>query len=269
MKSTAVIIAIILALFLGCLYFTLYPDNLNNAYFRLFTYISPEEETAPAINNKLPFKVFTLTTQDDMKLSSKYYKAIKAETAKNSSVLLLHELGSDSSAWDNFAIMLKEMGYNVLTIDLRGHGNSEGVLENFEKTEFGNMVLDAKAGGDFLQSMNTGNKIAVIGAGLGANIAINYSVIYQPSAVIALSPSLDYNGITTDKTILSLKSPILILSSLDDPESSNSADILYIKLKNKDLSRNYTFKKAGRGTGMLGKEGADDILLEFLNANLQ
>ncbi len=63
----------------------------------------------------------TFTTEDGIKISANYWPA-KSENA----VVLLHMLGRNKESWTSFAEKLKKAGFNVLAIDMRGHGESGG-----------------------------------------------------------------------------------------------------------------------------------------------
>jgi len=64
----------------------------------------------------------TLTTQDDVRLYADYYKS---STLNAPAVLLLHMMPETKESWREFAKKLREVGFQVLAIDFRGHGKSE------------------------------------------------------------------------------------------------------------------------------------------------
>lgn len=47
-----------------------------------------------------------------------------AEESGASTVYLIHDIGEDRTIWNDYALELQDDGYNVLAIDLRGHGES-------------------------------------------------------------------------------------------------------------------------------------------------
>src|SRR5215468_7601422 len=67
-------------------------------------------------------KVTDLTTADGTKLKVSYFAADKPGPG----VLLLHQCNRQRRIWDGLALQLVASGINVLTLDLRGFGESGG-----------------------------------------------------------------------------------------------------------------------------------------------
>ena len=63
-----------------------------------------------------------LTEADGTKLRATYYSAGKAGPG----VMLFHQCNRDRKMWEALAPNLTNLGINVLTLDLRGFGESEG-----------------------------------------------------------------------------------------------------------------------------------------------
>jgi alpha-beta hydrolase superfamily lysophospholipase len=153
-------------------------------------------------------------------------------------------LGHNRSDWNSFASTLsnKNNDYAVLSIDLRGHGESTTSqngntisFQSFTPDDFNKMVLDVKAAKQFLitqKNINLSN-IAIVGASIGANVALNYAAS-DPSikAVVLLSPGLDYKGVTTSNTIKQYKGPIYIMTAGKDPIAGNDPQTLCNEIKN-------------------------------------
>ncbi len=68
-----------------------------------------------------------LTASDGLKLKATYFAAEKPGPG----VLLLHQCNRQRRVWDDLARQLASAGINVLTLDYRGYGESEG--EPFDK----------------------------------------------------------------------------------------------------------------------------------------
>lgn len=95
------------------------------------------------------------------------------ETVKGGrkAVVLLHGLYQNRSMCVPYIDMYEEMGYNVLLVDLRGHGESGG-----NQTDWGiHDVDDMNAWVDFLRSKNPSMEIGFHGISLGAAMALIYS----------------------------------------------------------------------------------------------
>lgn len=116
-----------------------------------------------------------LTAADGTKLKANYYAAGKPGPG----VLLMHQCNRDRSMWNEFAPRLAAAGFNVLTLDFRGFGESGGV-PNDKATPQQRGEQFRKFGGDvdvayeFLVSQ-PGVKRDVIGAG-GASCGVNESI---------------------------------------------------------------------------------------------
>src|SRR6266571_3126374 len=72
-------------------------------------------------------RVIDLTASDGLKLKATYFAADKPGPG----VLLLHQCNRQRKVWDDLARQLASAGINVLTLDYRGYGESEG--EPFDK----------------------------------------------------------------------------------------------------------------------------------------
>lgn len=136
-------------------------------------------------------------------------------------------LGHNRNDWNGFASTLsnKTNDYAVLSIDLRGHGesttsqNGNTILsfQSFTPDDFNKMIMDVKAAKQFLvtQKNINPNNVAIVGASIGANVALNYAAASDPSikVVVLLSPGLDYKGVTTSDAIKQYKVPIYIATA--------------------------------------------------------
>jgi pimeloyl-ACP methyl ester carboxylesterase len=173
-------------------------------------------------------------------------------------VILLHMLGKTRSDWNNVAQNLANKGYAVVSIDLRGHGESTkqgdtviDVLE-FDEDDFQNMALDVEA---VIKNLREnahvdGSKIAIMGASIGANVALQAAAADpQIPTVVLLSPGKSYRGVRTDTALLDFgKRPILIAASEEDEYSANSSR--YLKELAQGYSKLLMYKMIGHGTEM-------------------
>lgn len=75
-------------------------------------------------------RIVDLTAADGIKLKASYFSAGKPGPG----VLLLHQCDRDRRIWDGLAQQLAAAGINVLTMDLRGFGDSGGTPHNSGKT---------------------------------------------------------------------------------------------------------------------------------------
>ena len=114
-------------------------------------------------------------------------------------VLLLHGFGEDRSVWNDFKKTLLSRGLAVMTLDLRGHGDSKtkngqpiGATPDW-RTSPHEFPLDVDAAITWLKTQTriNSNKIAVIGVDVGANLALIASGRFQQvRTVVAVNPNL-------------------------------------------------------------------------------
>lgn len=120
-------------------------------------------------------KVAGLTAADGISLKVSYFSAGKPGPA----VLLLHQCNRQRKIWDGLALRLIDVGINVLTLDLRGFGESGGVPQD-KLTPEEARAAQAKWEGDidvafkFLK-LQPGVNSDVIGVG-GASCGVNNSI---------------------------------------------------------------------------------------------
>ncbi len=156
--------------------------------------------------------------------------------------ILLHGLGSNQEEWQAFAHKLLSAGYGFLSYDARGHGESikrkNGLTITYQS--FGTQGNDsgwAQMTGDLEKAVKyltnvkgiAGKRIGIMGASLGANVALVYSAGNTDiKPIVLLSPGMDYAGIRTESAILRLSDrPVLIAAAPADTYAFQSAQLLY------------------------------------------
>jgi pyridoxine 5-phosphate synthase len=141
----------------------------------------------------------------------------EAATRPAPSVLLVHMLSRNKGDWGSLPDRIRDAGINALTIDLRGHGQSTGSAQDLPA-----MVQDVRAAAQWLLTRPNvrGDSIAIVGASLGASLALLAAVdVPQARALGLMSPSLDYRGLRTDMGLvkrLGARS-IWLAASAEDP----------------------------------------------------
>lgn len=117
----------------------------------------------------LYFRDLTLTTADGLELSAWYVPANKAGAP---SILLHH--GLLGSKWGMLSLVpwLHDAGYNVMTLDFRGHGRSDKRPTTIGPEE----MLDVQAALDWLEAEGVGDRVAGLGMSLGAAALVNTAV---------------------------------------------------------------------------------------------
>lgn len=120
----------------------------------------------------IPYQNIRLVTDDNVHLAGWY--SVHSDTSSKGTILMFH---GASSCRSSLVAEMKEFynaGYNVLTIDFRGNGESEGNTTTISYIE----VHDAKAAYDYVAK--TGEKnISMYGKSMGAATAIRTIAVYQ------------------------------------------------------------------------------------------
>jgi pimeloyl-ACP methyl ester carboxylesterase len=83
-------------------------------------------------------------------------------------VLLLHGINSSRASFTRHALWLNRLGYAVLAIDFRGHGESEAVPRTFGLYE----SRDAASGLSYLRAAHPDRRVGLIGTSLGGAAAL-------------------------------------------------------------------------------------------------
>lgn len=172
----------------------------------------------------------TFETTDRVVIVGDYY----AGPAESQTVLLLHMRPETRGSWKPFAEKLVASGFSVLTIDLRGHGEStqfEGdkVLrfKYFTEEEEQRSIRDVDAAAAWL--VNTkgmkSDHLTLVGASIGANLSLQFLSEHPdvPAAVL-ISPGLVYRGIDIQPFIKKLQANqrVFYIAAKDDEYSALS-----------------------------------------------
>ena len=177
-----------------------------------------------------------LTTKDGVRLGVTYYASSMGKKAVP--VVMLHDYKESRAVFHALAQALhsprepNQDSHAVLTVDLRGHGDSTTAEDEFSgrrleieadrlKTQdFRNMVqFDMEAVRKFLVTKNDAgelnlNKLCLIGSGLGANVATSWSAVdwsaeelprikqgQDVKALLLASPGLKSHGLSLIKPL--------------------------------------------------------------------
>ena len=199
-----------------------------------------------------------LITKDDVEIAYNYF-----DSNSNKGIILLHMLSRNKETYNDFAKKLQNNGYKVISIDLRGHGKSSSDFKSFNSEDYLDMVLDVEEADKFLREKGA-EKIAIIGASIGANVALNYAVQNNINTIVMLSPGEDYRSVTTLDKITRFRNPILIVAAEDDKYAFESSK----KLNSLDGNSKFIQLNGNKhGTDMLNANLESEIF-DWLNKNL-
>lgn len=182
----------------------------------------------------------SLTTKDGVQIGVTYYASNAATQAVP--VILLHDFNETRAVFEPLARLLQNPPADlqqdlppgaapqpraVVTVDLRGHGQSKTAFDvdglpveldasRFGQADFEDMVLyDLEAVRAFLVERNDAgelnlNKLGIVGAGMGANVALNYAARdwaipnlmarkqgQDVKALVLLSPTRMFHGLSS------------------------------------------------------------------------
>lgn len=216
----------------------------------------------------------TLLTNDQIKLAASYYQPGKE---KAPGVILLHMFSRDRKDWHSLAKRLQKNGYGCLSLDFRGHGeNLEKtgnplIWRNFTEKDYAALAIDLEAGWRFFNNEPNimKGRIAIIGASIGANIALNFAGDHPGIKTLALlSPGLNYKGIETQEALSKYgRRPLFIAVSKEDFYSANSSAKLRSLARGKVVLK--TYEGSRHGTLLLKQEKElADTLIQWLKENL-
>jgi len=199
----------------------------------------------------------TATTADGQTIAYQYY----AGKPGSPGIILLHMLRRTRSDWDGIAKWLQKNGYSVIVPDLRGHGQSTGNWEQFSPDDFNKMTYDVSAMKSLLENNGADvKKMAIIGASIGANVALNYAANDQDArTVILLSPGLEYRGVKTEG--ITYTKPFLIVASKEDEYGAQSSQQIAARNPSAKL---IIYENAGHGTSMFTNKELAPTILKWL-----
>ncbi len=219
-------------------------------------------------------------TSDGIEIVGDYYASGPSTSSgpNGKFAILLHMMPATKESWKPFAAKLVAKGYDVLAIDERGHGESTmgGTLDykKFGEAEQQAKILDVEAAFEFLKgnpSTSSGPRGAtekntvLVGASIGANLTIQFLTMHPGVAVgVALSPGLNYRGVTTDDKITKLHSGqkiVLVASDDDDRDSAASCR----ELHRLNEVQTVLIEKNGLGHGTTMFERDPKLMDEMIN----
>ena len=215
----------------------------------------------------------TFTTDDGQAIVADFYPV----EGDGPTVICLPMFGQSRSTYEPLARSLNDAGIQMLSLDLRGHGESAPELareiEGSTLDPFLEMHRDVGAALDFLANRGSDtSRVALIGAGSGCSVSVD-SVVRDPSAfrsVVLLTPGPSYLGMDTIAHLQSWPgTPCLILSATDTTSRSEPvADAMRATFE--ESTRYEVLGGAGmHGTQMFGKaDGIEDRIAGFFGETL-
>lgn len=200
-------------------------------------------------------QTITITTSDGVQLAADVY----GKGGNGPQALLLHMMPATKESWRPFVPLLLDRGFvRVLAIDLRGHGGStkgpNGTTldyTTFTDGQHQESKLDVEAAMRWLADHGADPaRTAVVGASIGANLAVRYGADHPlVPAVAALSPGLDYRGITTADAVARYGQGRALYIAASEEDTQSSSGLAEWHRLDPD-AKIVTLKGAGHGTAM-------------------
>ena len=168
-------------------------------------------------------------------------------------VLLVHMLSRSHADWGGLPERIRDAGITALAIDLRGHGQSSGSPQDLQA-----MIGDVRAAALWLSTRPNvrGDQIAIVGASLGASLALLAVVnVPQVRAIALLSPSLDYRGLRTDNTLIKRLGSRSIWLAASDQDPLALRSLRDIAAEPSGPREQHVSSVLAHGTVLLDKDG--------------
>jgi pimeloyl-ACP methyl ester carboxylesterase len=185
-----------LFLSMGLFFYAYAPNFIVEIKNPLITFAKNTFEDSP-LKNHHDSQQITFETKDHLQLKANYFKMPNAQAT----VILLHGIRSNKEHWTNIALWLNSQGYNAVALDLRAHGQSNGIYCTYgyyEKQDVSDLV-------DYLIK-NGEQNIGIWGHSLGG--AISLQALAKDKRLqfgIIESAYADFNQITKDYSKYYLK----------------------------------------------------------------
>lgn len=158
---------------------------------------APEHSEAEAAPAEDPPRNLSVRTADGTTLVGKLWLRPNAKAT----VLLVHQLGAHHTEWAPFREAIADQPWNVLAIDLRGHGESTnrgGAFahwRSFRGPVWQQLPQDLRLWAEHLKNEGITGPVALVGSSIGASAALLAATDVDARAVVALSPGLAYRGL--------------------------------------------------------------------------
>lgn len=139
-------------------------------------------------------------------------------------VVLLHADGRSKADWRALGETLVARGFQVLALDLRGHGATGGILADDGGP---GLVPDVTQAAAWLRRKGA-TRVALIGAELGANLALHAGAADAGiDRVVMISPRLSVRGLKVSKALEGYGArPLLLVAGRDDASGVRAAEAL-------------------------------------------
>lgn len=167
-------------------------------------------------------------------------------------VILSHAFPTDQSSWFGFAKTLANNGYQALTFDFRGYGDSQG------KRDIAAIDRDVRGAIRFMQLKRHVRSVVLVGASMGGTASLIAAGTASVRGVICLSAPETFMGLDAMPGLASIAAPKLFLASSRDPAGAAASAQDMFKRSLDPASDIRLVAGSRHGTDMLdGREGEE------------
>ena len=158
----------------------------------------------------------TFMTEDNVELNGNIFGSGKKW------IILSHMFPTDQTSWFEFAEILKENDYTVLTYDFRGYGKSEG------PKDVSKLDIDLTAALAYIKQYDP-ELIYLMGGSMGGTASLFVASQERIDGVISFSSPEEWEGISAISVMGEIIAPKLFIASKGDTGAANSAAEMYEK----------------------------------------
>jgi formylglycine-generating enzyme required for sulfatase activity/dienelactone hydrolase len=185
-----------------------------------------------------PVRVVDLKASDGTPLKGSYFAAAKPGPG----VLLLNQINRNRKAWDDLAAQLAAAGLNVLTVDMRGHGESGGTpFDQLTPAELHEVWQrwpdDIDAVFQYLVSQ-PGVERDVIGVGGAGGLGVDDAVMAarrhstEVKSLVLLSGETTQDGLRFLREATQLPELFVVADEDEYPPTVEAMELLYVTASN-------------------------------------
>src|SRR4030042_2002516 len=106
-----------------------------------------------------------------------YYQCWLPEASPKAILLVVPGLAEHSGRYANLVNFFVPRDYALYSLDLRGHGKSEGLRCHIDR--FSAYLTDLKIFYDIVRAKHSGARIFLVGHSMGATVALAYAIQHQ------------------------------------------------------------------------------------------
>lgn len=160
---------------------------------------------------------------DNLELVGLYHAPPEGEPAP--AVLLMHHGGARKEVWVDLVPLLKDAGYAVLTIDIRGHGETGGSFTSALAIE------DAHQWIAWLRERPDVDpvRVSIVGASLGADVGMQVMAQDQDLVtIIGISVLLEVNNMDARAAVAEFgERPVYLVAATGVPDEAEAVRTLF------------------------------------------